>query len=589
MKNFEYLVAMLLWSCLMSCCFGITCFGLANTDSNVCSSHGFCFAHDSCSCFSGYAGTTCEQSAASTCLFNGPPLPLVTQFPPILNAVGTNFTNDTLEIEIDMPIVKLRLDSAVTIQDSKNPNCIYPGPYWTNTLNNIYPCYNELNSMIPWSSVGVDCGWTVKNTTNATTYDGKILVKYRELVPFGQKQDVVRYVSSAFSLRLVFTTLAYNISIIIGPGFLPIEIFLTKLDILLARDFNFKNKKYLPPLTPNSGLLEFYTEVDFPYQLFDPILTAVPSGLVPTSTGVSQVLSAQNCPAILPIFCIQKWSLPLLIDTACTMTGNYSFNFTASCRTAQANCTNFTLPVTLEVFSTDFCAEIKLKVLLTGALQTYSDPGFTVPDSNFFLGDYVYSEACVNSSQATVTGVEISQIVISSQGQFRTMFANGNVLYSGKNRYLSLLPLDYRKPNCAKFQFALTNLNIIVNPTEFELILTLKVKYTSFNGNKFYSTMSFGGGSLGGRKKGQMMKLHVEEGMKQMDQITEQQQSKLLDISEIQDSELINNNGMNVDSSNEVYSAKFFARDSNVMSSGDIVKSALKSIIVGLLIWLSLI
>ena len=39
-----------------------TCFGLLNTDPNVCSGHGSCVAEDTCVCELGYSGMQCEST-----------------------------------------------------------------------------------------------------------------------------------------------------------------------------------------------------------------------------------------------------------------------------------------------------------------------------------------------------------------------------------------------------------------------------------------------------------------------------------------------------------------------------------------------
>lgn len=464
-----------------------TCFGISSTIPSVCSGAGTCVAQDLCACFSGNAGTQCEIVAASTCIFNGPPQPLVTNYPPSLDPLNTLFSNDTLYLQIDMPLVQGRLATVISINNSPDPACRYPGTYFTDNLNQTGACENEFRAAIPFSVAGANCGWNVTQTfdpisgnVTSQTFSGNIFVTYLEDVNAGGKYRVLRAVRSGLPISINFPIM---INQTVLPIVTPVEILsaLQNVQFLLGRQIKKKEvfgtvgEPFIP--VPNSGILTFVTDLPYPYILLPQTanVISIPTGL--STTGIQNTDNGIYCNST-DIECFQTWSVPLGIQGACSFTGSYVFNFTVGCRTTPCNVT-FANPIQLNfsVVTTDFCAQFQINVPLTGTLQSFTNNNFTIPSDNFLTGSPIYLQATVNSPKAQILNTRIMSVSILNSNQL-VLYDNG-ITPAGLNLGFLLLPST--SSDNANFRFILNFLNLPTNPTNLTIQTVVFVQYLSLS------------------------------------------------------------------------------------------------------------
>ena len=172
---------LLLFLCLtISSLAQFQCFGLGSKDPNVCNGGGACVGTNLCACFSGRAGPQCLSTTPAQCTVFSPPQPLITNYPPFISLEGTFFVNDTLFLAVDLPIVRNRLAVVLSIQNSLNPACRYPGTFFMNTINTTGACFNQFSAAIPFTEA-INCGWNVTIVTDPLTGNVTILRSFQDM------------------------------------------------------------------------------------------------------------------------------------------------------------------------------------------------------------------------------------------------------------------------------------------------------------------------------------------------------------------------------------------------------------------------
>jgi hypothetical protein len=473
-----------------------TCFGINGAIDGVCSGGGTCVGTNLCACFSGRAGVMCEIAAPMTCNIHPPPLPLVTNYPPFIDASSTFYMNDTLHLVVDLPIVKNRKAVVISIQNSLNPVCRYPGTFFTNTINTTGDCFNSYIANIPFVQ-GVNCGWNITNITDPATgivtfteFSGYVFVTYLEKIDAGEKKQVLRAVRSALPLALRFPIGINETNIpIIGPG----EALSAISQVVFNLGHKQKEKKMFEedvPNTPDSGTLSFVTALSVPFEL-DPasaITIQVPNGL--TTSGVTLINSTSNCTSPTGPFCNQVWQVQLEIDFACSFSGTYIFNFTQICRPGAVGCSAVGLPPLQFVFTVDmadFCATISLNVPLNGFLQTARDANFTTPGLIFTRGSDVFVRAIVGSPQASISRTIVKRVSIMNNDT--VVLYNRHITQAGSVSGFALIPTTVN--NQAIFKFTLVNLPIPMGSTPLTINALINVQYTSISESGFMKTQSY--------------------------------------------------------------------------------------------------
>lgn len=460
-----------------------TCFGVSSQSESVCSGGGTCVAQDLCACYSGRAGTNCQITAAPTCRFFGPPQPLVTNYPPSLDRFNTFFANDTLNIQVNMPLVRKRLGIVISINNSPDPACRYPGTYFVDNLNQTGDCRNEFVASIPFS-VAINCGWNVTQifdpTGNVTQqiFSGNVFVTYLEDIDAGDKQRALRAVRSGLPILIRFIISMNETMVpIIGGG----EVLSALQNVLFVLGTPLKQKKYFGSFqepvaaVPNSGLLTFVTNVPFPFILLPQTgsVIQVPTGL--TTQGIQLIPSQTYCNAT-DVECFQTWSVPLGIEGACSFTGTYVFNFTIGCRAQPCNITfpnpfqfNFT------VVGTDFCAQFQLNVGLTGTLLAFRNDNFTVLSDNYNSGDLIFLRATVSSPRAQILNTRVKRVVVINSNNL--VLYDNTITPAGDAREFTILPST--ASTNANFRFRLSFLNLPTIPTNLTIQTIVRVQYVS--------------------------------------------------------------------------------------------------------------
>jgi hypothetical protein len=351
-------------------CSGVYCSGILFNDTAVCSSSGRCVGPDTCTCYSGRTGFNCEIAAPGSCLFNNID-PNVVNFPPVLDTVNSVFFNDTLILVIDVPLVGGRLETNISIQNSKLKKCEYPGPFWSQSLVTNGNCVNRYTAQIPWEFAKL-CGWELsKNETEGTqlVFMGNVIVSQRENVPIGGT-TTTRLIQTPIGISVTFQTkIAISASIEVvnnnRNGNSLVNFFSTALNPEpYVSAYLTKQLYILGP--PQRAIFEFITKTPNPKKLSFPTIETLPPGL--SSAGVFDFTTPDLCSPKLA-YCIQKWRFPIDIGNACSLTGRYKVKFIKTCNEYQKECPEHFLHVQIQVNSEDLCSTVELAVGLNATLN----------------------------------------------------------------------------------------------------------------------------------------------------------------------------------------------------------------------------
>lgn len=439
-------------------CEIFSCFGVPSNSSTVCNGQGICEGPDLCSCFSGFNGTTCQNVVAFTCPFASVDQNSISN-PPSLNPLYTYFQNDTLYVAIDSPIVAGRLETNISIQNTNLAACNYPGPYWNNVLINNFPCFNRFQAAIPWS-IAKFCGWDILKNTNSSgqsqvVFSGKLIVSQREDLGLVGTREVYRVISNAIGITITFQTtivLAVSVNVytmsplvsstpILTPIITPLSLFDypdKKQPVIYRKPFfaAITRQEYVagPPRQAFFGLI---TKIGYPYLLTNPAFVALPVGL--SSPGITEVTPSGECnPAA--DFCIQEWSIPINILSACTLTGIYRISFTKNCNTvSQQPCYPETIYVDLDVNSENFCAIVQLNVDLNATILSSGSPSF-INGPVLASNRDGYFDIIVASAQAQIMDVIPQRIHLTTNRNTYVVVDQGNITPYGNSVGFTYLP-----------------------------------------------------------------------------------------------------------------------------------------------------
>lgn len=136
-----------------------------------------------CSCRSGSYGEFCDIPAPSNC-----PYETLSGNASIGKTnISVSFISDNLVIRISSNLVKERNYTIISLDDSgvANPNCTYPGFYWTRRVSS---CNDVYTGTLPWSG-HISCGWVESNSdAYFTRYAAQLLIEHHDFVnPFGNR------------------------------------------------------------------------------------------------------------------------------------------------------------------------------------------------------------------------------------------------------------------------------------------------------------------------------------------------------------------------------------------------------------------
>jgi hypothetical protein len=477
-------------------CGIFTCFGIAPTSETVCNGFGVCKGPDTCSCFSGFNGTQCENLSPLSCpLLSLDPNNVL--FPPFISPNGTFFQNDTLHIEIASPIVDQRLDTNITIQNSKFRFCKYPGPYWSNILDGD-GCTNRFVAAIPWNLAKL-CGWKVTGTTNTTSsqliFSGKILFQQRENLGIIGNQQVIRTTRNAFGLMVAFQTnimLSTTITVV-DPLLIPISLFDSQVTTFYQQYPGYQNqdtsrdKDVFAAITrqefvagpPRMAFFGIVTKLDPGMRLVNPMALTIPPGLhvvqIRELTDPGECSSGDD-------FCVQQFQVQVAIDTACTLSGVYVLQFTKECfGNYRKDCHDSQTFVQLNVNSEDFCAVVQVDIAANSTIFGSSTPTFAAGLSLLSNRDG-YFKTIVQSTQASITGYDYQRIHLIGEKSSHLLYDQHGCTPYGRSVGFDFIPTSSGKG----FKSRLNSKDL---GRKFKVGCNMAVKYRALGGGRLYDTV----------------------------------------------------------------------------------------------------
>jgi hypothetical protein len=230
---------------------------------------------------------------------------------------SADFGNDRLKLVIASPLVKDRLESQIYIQNKTYDQCTYPGDFTANSLDNKAPCGNDFEYNLPWSK-GKNCGWSVKDGIDEKVYSGNVYIEERENLGTIRGSPIERTLRRVIPLVVRFKT-RVTVSTVIKVNS---DINLFAAIVLQA---------YVPD--PNAGILEFITNVQYPFVIDtkqDFCVITSPNG---TFAKLQDISVASDCVVDKP--CTQRWRMPIAVkDGVCSLSGVYKAAFKLGCHSS---------------------------------------------------------------------------------------------------------------------------------------------------------------------------------------------------------------------------------------------------------------
>ena len=152
---------------------------------NQCNNEGSCLSYPNldsyCACHSGFGGSDCATPADAACPFNSVSATATANIP---LAVLASYTNDQLTVSVKSPLVTERSYSTIALDQSSasNPNCTYPGAYWSRSFDG---CNDRFLGVMPWIDTN-NCGWILDSSDlEYFTYNTNMLLQHHDLIdPF---------------------------------------------------------------------------------------------------------------------------------------------------------------------------------------------------------------------------------------------------------------------------------------------------------------------------------------------------------------------------------------------------------------------
>jgi hypothetical protein len=449
----------------------ISCFGVSNFYSNVCSGNGKCISKDVCSCFSGHGGLNCDIEAPLNCSWNV--IPNNNTNPTIDTLI---FKNNTLFFDIITPIFDCTLNSTVYVQNTNNfINCSFPV---VNSIIDItYPCYNRFKMIVPWEK-GKHCGWVVNNTDTFIVYSSNIHIATTVVSHFKPKPYSLccgTVLNTNFSLIPISITFPTFVSV---SSKLNITSPVNMIAAITKQTFTSGN--------PPTGSFLLLTSLQYPY-LIDTnstfSITTAPIGLTASIIEYSKVCIENHS-------CDQLFNIGIIFTEACTFTGIYIATFKLKCDpNFLSNCginTNDTIKVQISANSEDFCTVANVDIKLTGILQTFQDEQYQNTSTSFRFGSTSYYQATIISSQAKLKSSTIMRVEISNINKTSVLIDNFVISQEGKmvNFTVGNFTLQNSMSTRVQFQFDINEsvINISSKTDNFFVTAFINVVYESIGG-----------------------------------------------------------------------------------------------------------
>jgi hypothetical protein len=323
---------------------------------------------------------------------------------------GLRMSSD-LTIKIRTPIVNNRYETKVNIQFSDQPYCQFPGPFGSEYYISSYPCYGGVQLSIPWhygNKKASNCSWEVTKNSYEEIYNGVVYVTQKEDIGTIGGQPLQRTVKSAFPIRITFKTSITITSSVLYNSSLIIDAAVTKLEYFNG--------------PPKYGIIEFTTSVNYPNKII-PSWMSTPPGLSGTVADISS-----PCPNNGP--CIQTFRMVISINSACSFTGSYVFNFGFGCQGNQACSPQQPTNVTFNINSEDFCTTTGVNIGLSGYITAYKNELHTLTSAVFEPNSFVYFKAFMSAS-VQLKSVNITRVHWTSGNETRVLFDNGTPTADG--------------------------------------------------------------------------------------------------------------------------------------------------------------
>eukprot|EP01080_Neovahlkampfia_damariscottae_P000997 gene997-9903_t len=377
-----------------------------------CNGRGEFLPNFGCSCYSGYYGSVClNASSPITCTHNVPSKLKVDFFPSLFEL---KFQYNILTMSIRTPIVKGRKDSYISIQNSINDYCTFPGPAASQEYISTSPCFNVVSFQLPWETHGHNCSWEISTTPTEEYYSGVVYVQQIEAVDVSGSQ-VMRSIKTGFPIQITFIT---NIGI---SG----NVYFTTNTIIDAVISKLEYKKG----PPKTAIIEFDTFLEYPHVINSSIPITVNSTREGLFFVISELSNNNNCPP--NSLCRQKFRIDVSITTACSLSGKYDVNVMIDCHSSSQNCpSSKTSKVSFEINSEDFCTTTNVNVGIGGSLTSFKDISHTIPSSNFFENSTAYFRSIV-WADAVISSVSFKRVQWTVNTTMKVLMDNGTITADG--------------------------------------------------------------------------------------------------------------------------------------------------------------
>jgi len=342
-------------------------------------------------------------------------------------AVLGSYTNNQLSINIKSPLVTERAYSTIALDaaTATNPNCSYPGAYWTKRFNG---CNDEFSAVMNWTDI-TDCGWTFDSSdVEYFTYDTNMIIQHHDLIdPFAGRtgqSPVERLTQHVVPLQVQFQkSIEVSTNVTVQS---PV-----RLLVAVSRQEVASNAQ--------SAVIEVTTNLVFPYKLTAGQLIATPSLEHPGMIfSIVEVGNPSLCPNTPGSFCTQVFRISINIGTSCTISGAYGIGWNLTCQNDPATGGRSSAcaidgivnaSANISIVSEDFCAKVSVKVVITGGLGSFDpNPEITPAALEAALG-FPVDEAAINEYYACLDiGLYQSQVLDKLQQYISTINSIGTAL-----------------------------------------------------------------------------------------------------------------------------------------------------------------
>eukprot|EP01080_Neovahlkampfia_damariscottae_P010640 gene10640-3263_t len=425
------------------------------TQDAICNYHGVNIPGYGCSCYSRYFGSNCfNVTSPQNCTIHTPSKLKVDYYPTLVPVTGLGISSH-LTIKIQMPIVNNRYESQVSIQNSPNKYCNFPGSTSSQEHISTSPCYNVVRFYMGWDAYAYNCSWDVTKTDTEEFHKGIVYVNQRETAGTVGGVPIERTVKTAIPVQIKFVnqiTISGNINYQTNA---IVDAAITKLEYIKG--------------PPTSGIIEFITSTDYPHL----INSTIPMNITSTNTGLNftilELTNPQNCP--INGFCNQKFRVVMNIknDTTCSFTGTHKVYFQFGCHVSASCFESASSSLELDINSEDFCSTTNVNVGLSAFMNSYKDSDHIFPSTTFSTDTVVFLKL------QTFANVQIVSKTLQrfqwTSNTTRVLFDNGNTTSDGI--------VENFQGNATKIQFRLihSHLNNVAHGSQIVLSANVLIAY----------------------------------------------------------------------------------------------------------------